>query len=115
MSSDGGWDLVDVGSNSFGEGTMTVNDYGLDAYTFRGRWGLAFLLRGLGLESGDRVVTQAFTCCAVPEGIMSLGCTPVYADIENEGYNLCPEALEHLLEAENIEQCPNVVDWRFVG
>lgn len=42
----------------------------------------------MGIGDGDQVVTQAFTCVAVPEAIMTSGARPVYVDIEPSGFNM---------------------------
>lgn len=55
---------------------------------FRGRVALYAILKGLGIGAGDEVATQAFTCVAVPEGIMATGAQPLWVDIEAEGYNM---------------------------
>ena len=61
---------------------------------FRGRVALYAILQGLGIGNGDKVVTQAFTCVAVPEAIMAAGARPVYADIEKNGFNMDAGDLE---------------------
>lgn len=55
---------------------------------FRGRVGLYHLLRLLGVEPGDEVLLQAFTCVAVPEAIMAAGATPVWVDLAPDSVNL---------------------------
>ena len=55
---------------------------------FRGRVALYSLLKGLGIGPGDEVALQAFTCVAVPEGIMATGAIPLWVDIERDGFNL---------------------------
>ena len=57
---------------------------------FRGRAGLAAVLATLDLQDGDEVITQAFTCVAVPEGIMAAGGTPIYADLCEGSVNVDP-------------------------
>jgi perosamine synthetase len=58
-------------------------------YTFyRGRVGLYVLLKALGVTGGDEVATQAFTCLAVPEGIMAAGAKPVYVDLAHNSVNM---------------------------
>jgi len=49
---------------------------------FRGRVALYAILRALNIGKGDEVITQAFTCVAVPEAIMATGANPVYVDVE---------------------------------
>ncbi|MEN7341927.1 MAG: DegT/DnrJ/EryC1/StrS aminotransferase family protein [Pseudomonadota bacterium] len=66
---------------------------------YRGRVGLAQMLRALGIGDGDEVITQAYTCVAVPEGIMSIGATPVYADILPDHVNLDPSSVEEKISS----------------
>ncbi len=60
---------------------------------YRGRVGLYDILRQLGVGLGDEVVLQAFTCVAVPEAIMAVGATPVWADIAPNSVNVDPANL----------------------
>jgi len=55
---------------------------------------LVLALRAVGVEPGDEVVTSAFSFFATVEGILHCGARPVFADIEPEGFNLSPSALE---------------------
>jgi len=67
----------------------------LRSYTYyRGRVALYVLLKALGIDQGDEVITQAFTCVAVPEGIMAAGAKPVFVDIETSGFNMDTADLE---------------------
>jgi perosamine synthetase len=64
------------------------------AFTYyRGRVALQAILRALNVSHGDEVITQAFTCVAVPEAIMAVGASPVYADIELNGFTMDPHSL----------------------
>ena len=70
----------------------------LKEYTYyRGRVALYALLKALEIGTGDGVLTQAFTCVAVPEGIMAAGAKPVWVDIKTDGYNMDPDDLERKL------------------
>jgi len=62
---------------------------------FRGRVALCSILKAMGIGHGDKVATQAFTCLAVPEGIMASGARPLYIDITKEGYTLDTEDLKY--------------------
>jgi len=57
---------------------------------FRGRVGLTAILDAIGLDDGDEVITQAFTCVAVPEGIMAAGGKPVFVDLRPGSVNMDP-------------------------
>ncbi len=52
-----------------------------------GRTALYELLKAMGIGEGDEVIIQAFTCAAVPTGIIWSKATPVYVDIEEKTYN----------------------------
>lgn len=70
----------------------------VEGYTcFRGRVGLSGILKSLGIRRGDEVITQAFTCVAVPEGIIAGGGTPVFVDLSEGSVNMDPEQLEMAL------------------
>jgi perosamine synthetase len=60
----------------------------------RGRDALTTLLKAIGIRDGDEVVLQAYTCIVVPNAIQFTGAKPVYVDIEKEGFNIDPEAIE---------------------
>ncbi|MFC1649143.1 DegT/DnrJ/EryC1/StrS family aminotransferase [Patescibacteria group bacterium] len=67
---------------------------GYQSFTFNsGRAALYVLLKSIGIERGDEVVVQAFTCSAVVNPIKWLGAMPVYADIGPD-YNIDPKNLK---------------------
>ena len=39
---------------------------------------MAELLKAAGVQSGDEVAIQAFTCVAVPEAVLSVGARPLF-------------------------------------
>lgn len=65
---------------------------------YRGRVALKALLAALGVGKGDRVIAQAFTCLAVPEGILSVGARPRFVDIAAGGINIDPSGLEAAID-----------------
>jgi len=60
---------------------------------YKGRVALYAILKAMGIKKNDEVITQAFTCVAVPESILAVGAKPIYCDIEPDGFNLDPEIL----------------------
>lgn len=48
-------------------------------------------LKALGVGPGDEVITPPFTFVATVETVALLGATPVFADIDPDSFNLCPE------------------------
>jgi len=64
-----------------------------DFVYFRGRVALYAILQAIGIKKGDEVITQAFTCIAVPEAIIVAGAKPVYVDIEFNSVNMDANSL----------------------
>ena len=58
-----------------------------------GRSAFLAILESLGLQKGDEILIQAFTCNAVPNPILWSGLKPVYIDCE-EDYNMSSVDLE---------------------
>lgn len=54
---------------------------------------LLMILMAIGIGPGDAVICPAFTFTATPEVIALLGATPVFADVQDETFNLAPERL----------------------
>lgn len=58
-----------------------------------GRSAILAILQAFGIGAGDEVLTQAFTCVAVPNSIRWTGATPVYVDIDGS-FNIDPKDLD---------------------
>ena len=59
-----------------------------------GRSALLAILQSLGLERGDEVLLQAFTCNAAPNPVIWAGLKPVYVDCREDDFNIDPLDLE---------------------
>lgn len=55
---------------------------------------LQIALMALGLKPGDEVITPSFTYIATVEIVALLGLTPVFVDVDEEYFNMNPEALK---------------------
>lgn len=62
---------------------------------YKGRDAIEAALKVL-LKRGDKVITQAFSCYAVEEGITRAGMKPVYADISKDSSNLTVSTIEKI-------------------
>lgn len=60
--------------------------------------GLHLGLEALGISQDDLVITTPYTFTASAEIIRYLGGHPIFCDIDEDSYNLCPKKLEELLE-----------------
>lgn len=64
------------------------------AFSFNsGRSAMLAILASIGVQKGDEVLLQAFTCNAAVNPILALGAKPVFVDID-EGLNMDPDDLE---------------------
>lgn len=71
--------------------------YGDDALClYKGRDAIEASLRVL-LRPGEGVLTQAFSCYAVEEGIVRAGMQPIYVDISEDSTNMTVESLNYAL------------------
>ncbi|MEM2779995.1 MAG: DegT/DnrJ/EryC1/StrS family aminotransferase [Candidatus Bathyarchaeia archaeon] len=61
--------------------------------TNSGRSAIYLGLIGLGLKPGDEVILPSFGCLAMLQPILKIGCTPVFADID-DNLNIDPSSIE---------------------
>ena len=61
--------------------------------TYRGRVALSKLLLAVGVNRGDSVAIQAYTCRAVTDALRAIDATPKFIDLDKTGVNLDPAQL----------------------
>jgi dTDP-4-amino-4,6-dideoxygalactose transaminase len=62
---------------------------------------LALPLMALGIRPGDAVICPSFTFAATAEVVAWLGATPIFAEIDEQTYNLDPAGLQVALDTAN--------------
>ena len=62
-----------------------------------GTTALSLALEAAGVESGDEVITVAYTFIATAESILHQGATPVFVDIEPGTYNIDPNLIRQAI------------------
>ena len=55
---------------------------------------LQIVLRAMGLQAGDEVITSPFSFYSAAEVVAELGAVPVFVDIEPDTFNICPRQVE---------------------
>lgn len=63
-------------------------------FTNTGRSSLYLILQSLGIEKGDEIIVQSFTCMALIVPLLWLEVEPVYTDIDSKTYNISLESIK---------------------
>ncbi|QOR36418.1 DegT/DnrJ/EryC1/StrS family aminotransferase [Clostridium sp. 'deep sea'] len=72
--------------------------------TTSGTTALQLMLLAGGIKPGDKIITTAFTFSATADTIAMCGAVPVFVDIDENSFNISPEAIEHaLITVKNIK------------
>jgi len=72
------------------------------AFSFNsGRSAFFAILKSLGFQPGDEILTQAFTCNAVPNPILWVGLKPVYVDCNKDDFNIDANGLRSKITAKS--------------
>lgn len=59
--------------------------------------GLIAAVGAIGIEPGDEIITTPWTMAATATAILHWNGIPVFADIDSETFNICPESVEKLI------------------
>ena len=98
----GSWpDIPNVGSFYGGEKVQEFEEKLKEYFSVKhvitvNSWtsGLIAALGAIGIEPGDEVIVSPWTMCASATSILHWFAIPVFADIENETFNINPESIE---------------------
>ena len=79
---------------------------------------LTFALRALDIKKGDEVILPSFTFTATALAVLHVGATPVFADVEENTFNLDPESARQafspktraLIPVHLFGQCANMTE-----
>ncbi|OGY60461.1 MAG: hypothetical protein A3I33_02635 [Candidatus Colwellbacteria bacterium RIFCSPLOWO2_02_FULL_45_11] len=62
---------------------------------YKGRDAIEFALKSYGIESGDEVLIQGFTCYAIEQAVLRTGATPVFVDVGKNNLNVTLDSLKN--------------------
>jgi len=66
--------------------------------TSSGTTALEVALKAAGIKKGDKIITTPFSFIASTNAIVYSGAIPVFADIDERTFNICPDSIEKILE-----------------
>ena len=98
-------DVIDSGALAMGQ-VVTEFEQRFSQYigckygiaSSNGTTALEVAVRSLGLKEGDKILTTPFSFIASTNSIIYAGMIPVFADIDEETFNISPEAIEKALQ-----------------
>ena len=64
--------------------------------TNKGRTAGYLGMKALGLREDDEVICPSFFCRTLTQAVLQLGCSPVYADID-EDFNISPKSIKRCI------------------
>ncbi len=73
--------------------------------TSQGRSSLFLAFKTFARKDKKFVITQAFTCVAVPEAVIAAGYKPLWVDIELDTFSISEESLKKILKNKNEIAC----------
>jgi dTDP-4-amino-4,6-dideoxygalactose transaminase len=92
---DSGWYVLGTEVDAFEKEFASFHGKDLHAVgVANGTDAIALCLGGLGLGTGDEVITPSHTAVATVAGIEQAGCTPVFADIDPNTRCIAPKSIE---------------------
>lgn len=66
-------------------------------FFWKGRVALYTIMKAMGIGPGDEVIVPGYTCVVVPNAVLYTGATPVYADIDEQTFNVTAETVKAVL------------------
>jgi dTDP-4-amino-4,6-dideoxygalactose transaminase len=76
---------------------------------------LHLALWGLGIASGDEVITTPYTFTATAEVLSYLGARPVFVDIDPGTFNINPARIEEVLDSGKLRHARAIIPVHFAG
>lgn len=76
---------------------------------------LLICLMGLGIGPGDKVLTSPYSFFATMGVILRLGAIPVFADIDPVSFNIAPEKMKNVLEADTERKIKAIIPVHLYG
>ena len=104
---DSGWFVLGKEVNTFEKEFAAFHGENFHAVgVANGTDAIALCLKGLGLGTGDEVITTSHTAVATIAGIEQAGCMPVFADIDPNTRCIDPESIEKRISSKTRAVMP---------